>query len=81
MAMSAPTNLMLRLDPIACDGHGYCAELLPEHVTLDEWGYPILDGRPVAREQLADARRAVTLCPRLALALERRGPSGSSRSG
>jgi len=74
--MSAPTKMLLRLDPIACDGHGYCAELLPEHVTLDEWGYPILDGRGVAREHVADARRAVSLCPRLALALERRAPSG-----
>ena len=70
--MSTPIRMLLRLDPIACDGHGYCAELLPEHVTLDEWGYPILDGRTVAREQVADARRAVSLCPRLALALERR---------
>jgi ferredoxin len=74
--MSAPTNMMLRLNPIACDGHGYCAELLPEHVTLDEWGYPILDGRGVTREHVEDARRAVSLCPRLALALERRAPNG-----
>jgi ferredoxin len=81
--MSASTKLMLRLDPIACDGHGYCAELLPEHVTLDEWGYPILDGRGLAREQLAAAHQAVSLCPRLALALTRRPdtPSRNGRSG
>ena len=33
----------LRVNPIACTGHGVCAELLPELVTLDEWGYPIVD--------------------------------------
>src|SRR5271154_1405235 len=37
----------LRVNPIACTGHGICAELLPELIELDEWGYPILDTRPV----------------------------------
>ena len=32
----------LVLDPIACDGHGICAELFPEGIRLDDWGYPIL---------------------------------------
>jgi ferredoxin len=61
----------LRLDPIKCDGHGICAELLPERITLDDWGYPIVDGRPISEEMLADARRAVSNCPILALRLER----------
>ena len=39
----------LRVNPIACDGHGLCAELFPERVSLDDWGYPIIDGRPVPR--------------------------------
>jgi ferredoxin len=34
----------LRVNPIACSGHGLCAELLPEMITLDEWGYPVLAG-------------------------------------
>ena len=29
----------LIVDPIACTGHGACAELLPEVISLDEWGY------------------------------------------
>jgi ferredoxin len=62
----------IRLDPIACDGHGLCAELLPEHIRLDDWGYPIVAGEPVAPENVALARRAVSACPKLALALERR---------
>jgi ferredoxin len=59
----------LRVDPIRCTGHGLCAELLPEAVTLDEWGYPIL--APVPDELLPLARRAVIDCPVLALSLER----------
>ena len=43
----------LLLDPIACDGHGLCAELLPERVTLDaryaaEWSLG-LDARILLR--------------------------------
>ena len=35
--------MRLRVDPINCHAHGVCAELLPELITLDEWGYPILE--------------------------------------
>jgi len=61
----------LRVDPTACAGHGLCAELAPELVTLDEWGYPIVTDRPVPRALSRTARRAVTDCPALALALTR----------
>ena len=37
----------LRVNPITCEAHGMCAELLPERIALDEWGYPILDERPL----------------------------------
>ena len=59
----------LRVNPIACSGHGLCAELLPELITLDEWGYPILPGGPVPRRLPRHARRAVADCPARALAL------------
>ncbi|MGO9079123.1 MAG: ferredoxin [Streptosporangiaceae bacterium] len=61
----------LQVNPVACTGHGACAELLPELVTLDEWGYPVLDGSPVPATLLRAARRAVTACPALALHLDR----------
>lgn len=64
-------TMKLRLDPILCDGYGQCAELLPEVVTLDEWGYPILAQTPIGKDLEPAARRAVAMCPRLALALER----------
>jgi ferredoxin len=65
----------IRVHPIACTGHGACAELLPEMVTLDDWGYPMVDGNPVAPELLEHARRAAAACPTLALLLERRAPA------
>ena len=61
----------LKVNPIACAGHGLCAELAPELVTLDEWGYPIVTGRPVPPALERTARRAVTDGPALALALTR----------
>src|SRR5947209_13896725 len=67
MAMS----VRLRVDPIICDGHGVCAELFPERLSLDDWGYPVVDTEPIGRDLLAHARRAVAACPVLALTLER----------
>jgi ferredoxin len=61
----------LRVDPIACAAHGICAELLPELIDLDEWGYPRLETPVVPRRFTADAERAVAGCPTLALRLER----------
>ena len=63
-------QLRVRVDPVACDAFGYCAELLPERVTLDEWGYPIVDGTPVGRELVELATRAAAECPRRAFHLE-----------
>ena len=60
----------LRVNPIACDGHGLCHELVPELVELDEWGYPIVTRGPVPPRLEKHARRAVAACPALALRLE-----------
>jgi ferredoxin len=61
----------LLVNPIECQGHGVCAELLPELIALDEWGYPIIDGRPIPPFLDRDARAAVSACPTLALRLSR----------
>ena len=62
----------LQVDRIACTGHGLCADLLPELIELDEWGYPIIDPDPVPPALDLEARRAVAACPALALKLTRR---------
>ncbi|WP_131745366.1 ferredoxin [Frankia sp. Cppng1_Ct_nod] len=62
-------SLRLRVNPITCAGHGLCAELLGEHITLDEWGYPVIADAPVPPGLKKLARRAATDCPALALLL------------
>lgn len=64
-------NLHITIDRIRCDGHGLCAELLPELIRLDDWGYPIIAPGPVPDVLLPLAQRAVESCPVLALALIR----------
>ncbi len=61
---------VLRINPIACDAHGVCADLFPEFITLDPWGFPVITTEPVPDELISHARRAVTACPTLALRLE-----------
>ena len=61
----------LRVNPITCEAHGLCAELFPERIRLDDWGYPIVDRTPVPRSLEPHLRRAVAACPTLALRLER----------
>jgi ferredoxin len=60
----------LRVNPIMCEAHGLCAELLPEMIRLDDWGYPILDETEVSPELVALARKAADACPTLALLLD-----------
>jgi ferredoxin len=64
------TGQRLVVDWTRCDGHGLCAELLPEEVGLDDWGYPVVYPRRVLPEPLLPhAREAVLACPALALRL------------
>jgi ferredoxin len=61
---------VLVFDRIRCDGYGMCAELLPEMIDLDDWGYPMFRAGPVVPDRLLHhARRAVDVCPVLALRL------------
>jgi ferredoxin len=70
MAEAMATGARLRVDPIACDGRGLCAEVVPELIWLDDWGFPIIaDGIVPARLRPA-AAEAVRICPKLALRLE-----------
>ena len=60
--------MRILVNPITCEAHGLCAGLLPEWITLDEWGYPIIRDGPIppgargprapSRRQLPDARAA-----------------------
>ena len=76
----------IAIDRTRCSGHGLCAELLPELIRLDDWGYPIIAPGPVPEHLTGHARRAVAACPALALQLRGspsqqtpRVPSGTSQ--
>jgi ferredoxin len=72
LVSAEPPASVLRVNPIACTGHGICAELLPELITLDPWGYPIMPTEPVPDELTGLAKKAVADCPALALFVSRR---------
>lgn len=61
----------LHINPIECDARGQCAELFPEWITKDDWGYPIINPDPIPGQLLTHAQRAVDYCPKLALELRR----------
>lgn len=65
-----PPRHRLSVDWQSCDGHGLCAEILPELVQLDEWHFPVVD-KAVPRKLERLARAAVVACPKLALKLDK----------
>jgi ferredoxin len=73
-------GMTLSVDRIRCDGSGLCADLLPEMIARDDWGYPIVDPRPVPLHLMPHARRAVASCPLLALRLAAGGTRQSAVS-
>ena len=62
--------MKLRVDPVMCDGFGHCAELAPEIIDLDEWGYPILADEALTPKKRKLAETAILQCPRKALHLQ-----------
>ncbi len=61
---------VLRVNPIKCAAEGICAELFPERIQLDDWGYPIIEQGEIPEALIEHARQAVAECPRLALILQ-----------
>ena len=61
----------LHVDWTRCDGHGACAELVPELLASYEWGFPVSrtgERDPEVPEYLAEhAEHAVRSCPLMAL--------------
>lgn len=78
--MNDKVQRQLRVNPILCNGFGYCAEIVPELISLDDWGFPIVSSRPIEDDKLLGlARRAVATCPRLALLIEETVPAATRR--
>jgi ferredoxin len=68
-------NERIAVDIIRCDGRGLCAELFPERITLDDWGYPIIDPAPYGADLKPHAKAALAACPLLALRRDRVKPA------
>jgi ferredoxin len=62
-------ELELAIDRTRCDGSRLCAELLPERIRVDDWGYPIVAPGAIRAGLMPHARRAMAACPLLALSL------------
>src|SRR5438132_11099414 len=67
-AARVSAQLHMTIDRIKCDGHGLCAELLPELIRLDDWGYPIIAAGPIPVNLAPRAQRAAETSTELALA-------------
>ena len=48
-----------------------CAELSPERIALDEWGYPIVDERPLSPYLVSTPSARPQARPTFALIVER----------
>lgn len=61
--------MRLIIDPTRCGGHGTCAQLLTDNIVLDKWHFPILERAKLRDSHFEAARRAVQLCPELAISI------------
>jgi ferredoxin len=66
------------VDWLRCDANGVCAELVPELVGRDDWGYPVVGSEPVPPDLRRMAARARAACPTMALRVVPR-PNPASR--
>jgi len=74
--LPAETDAQLRMevDWSRCDGHGLCADIMRGTVRMDEYNYPVIPAEPIPTTMEAAARKAVAMCPGLALRLVSRVP-------
>ena len=72
----AEMSLRVRVNPIACEAHGLCVELLPELIRFDDWGFPLIEQPLVPAELESLARMAESSCPTLAIVIEEVAPVG-----
>ncbi|MBO0870646.1 MAG: ferredoxin, partial [Micromonosporaceae bacterium] len=78
-----PTGFRLHVDWTRCDAHGLCADVAPGLIRLGEDGFPVVPEMAAPPWLAATARRAVEVCPALALQLvpATAPPSATKRPG
>jgi NADH:ubiquinone oxidoreductase subunit F (NADH-binding)/ferredoxin len=77
LPQSEQVSRRLAVDWTRCDGHGLCAHLVPELIRLDDNGYPAFPDVPVPAWLEDGARKAVAMCPALALRIH--GPKAAAK--
>ena len=74
--MTTPSGDVLSVDMVRCAGHGICALIDAEHISLDEWGFARVDPAPMSDKRARKrAIRAVRACPRRALLINSLPPT------
>jgi ferredoxin len=74
-------SVRLTVDWTRCTAHGLCAELLPELVGLDDWGYPVVADGAVPPELEKHAVAAREACPAIAVRLDQVRAAGRPTRG
>ncbi|MCZ7460309.1 NADH-quinone oxidoreductase subunit NuoF family protein [Streptomyces sp. WMMC940] len=75
---SIPSGEKLAVDWTLCQGHGICAEIVPELIRMGADGYPSVAEAAVPMHLRGRAQRGVRRCPALALRIEQApAPRGS----
>ena len=67
---SIPSGEKIFVDWTLCQGHGLCADIIPELIRLNPDGYPSVADAMVPVHMQGRAQRAVRRCPALAMRIE-----------
>ncbi|RII08716.1 NADH-quinone oxidoreductase chain 1 [Streptomyces sp. YIM 130001] len=70
-SLGSSSGEKLAVDWTLCQGHGLCADIVPELIRLGPDGFPAVADAAVPLALRGHAQRAVRRCPALALRLER----------
>ncbi|WP_328581948.1 NADH-ubiquinone oxidoreductase-F iron-sulfur binding region domain-containing protein [Streptomyces sp. NBC_00370] len=71
---SIPSGEKIAVDWTLCQGHGLCADIIPELIRLGPDGFPALADADIPMHLRGRAQRAVRRCPALALRIEQPAP-------
>lgn len=72
---SIPSGEKVFIDWTLCQGHGLCADIIPELIRINPDGFPSVADAVVPMHMRGRAERAVRRCPALAMRLEQTAPA------
>jgi ferredoxin len=78
---SIPSGEKIFVDWTLCQGHGLCADIVPELIRINPDGYPSVADAVVPTHMRGRAQRAVRRCPALAMRIEQVSDPGVGAGG